>query len=898
MVGKSISHYLIEAELGRGGMGIVYRGQDTKLGRTVAIKVLPAGALASEDDRARFDREAKAAAALNHPNIAIVYEVDQATPSDAPHGTQPSSFIAMEYIEGESLEAKVKSGPLGIEDALRIAIEIASGLEAAHEKNIVHRDIKSANVMLTKKRVAKILDFGLAQTAQSTKLTQLGSTLGTVAFMSPEQARGEQVDLRTDIWALGTVLYEMIGGRHAFPGDYEQAVVYSILNEDPEPLTSIRSNVPVSIDWIVSKCLAKKAEARYQSTTELMVDLKAVDTSITSTHGLSRVTAGPKLTTKSNALSSVSGLTSTVKRTWPLMLAIGLVFLVIGYVISSGLKEEAGNRPLLKHVLHIAGVTDLGSPTVSPNSQYIAFTGRDSVGTMQLFVLDNATAKFTPIPGANGSFSARFSPDGSRLLYEDGTGTLSIYSLLTGISVSHHNLGFNPIWEDNSTLLYTDSREYGLRRFNLETKHISTVISPSTTGEDSGRYLANSIIPGTRMATGTIGGGPGSLSRAILIDLDLGSWDLIEDGLGEAKYVRYGFLSYRLEEDFGPIYVRRYTIGSSDRGGSQNQVIGAIAENAYDIGADGSFIYVPASLGKETQSIQLTLHDIENGSSEILHSAVPKDEVIFRPSYSPDGSKIALDYVRTGEGRWYVGVFDPEIGRTETRTFKAGRARARWAPNSKFIYYQGFDFNVDQFDQSYGIFKQPIDSPGEEELLIASPAIDPAISASGEWIAFSRNGDIFRYNISTGDEMVIDSTIGSQRYPSFSPDGAFIAYTSDEDGKRDLIIKSLTGSVRERISFLQPFQPVWSPAGKYVYFLVPKDGIYRLSVSTNPLILDRTQIEKVVNVNGLTNGMFFDVSPDGKTLAITANPLVEKSKNDYSVLEWWQNWAINLDKDK
>ena len=184
MIGSTISHYKILDELGRGGMGIVYKAEDIRLDRTVAIKVLPSAALTNEDDRARFYREARAAASLTHPHIAVVHEIDEAVPSDAPHGTETSPFIAMEFIEGETLDAKIKKGPLKLEDAVRIASEIASGLEAAHEKKIVHRDIKSGNVMLTAKGEAKILDFGLAQTAQSTKLTKMGSTVGTIGFMS------------------------------------------------------------------------------------------------------------------------------------------------------------------------------------------------------------------------------------------------------------------------------------------------------------------------------------------------------------------------------------------------------------------------------------------------------------------------------------------------------------------------------------------------------------------------------------------------------------------------------------------------------------------------------------------------------------------------------------------
>ncbi|NQV72975.1 serine/threonine protein kinase, partial [bacterium] len=277
MIGTTLSHYSIESELGRGGMGIVYRAKDTKLDRTVAIKVLPSAALASADDRERFYREAKSAAQLHHPNIASVFEIDEAVPSDAPHGTQPSPFIAMEYIAGGTLQDKIKEKPLSLSDAVKMASQVAEALKAAHAKNIVHRDIKSANVMITDEGVAKVLDFGLAKTNQSTMLTRMGSTLGTVAYMSPEQARGQEVDGRTDLYSLGTMLYEMVAGRLPFAGEYEQAVVYGILNEPPEPLTSLRTGVPMDLERIVNKLMAKDADYRLQTATDLLVDLKSVD---------------------------------------------------------------------------------------------------------------------------------------------------------------------------------------------------------------------------------------------------------------------------------------------------------------------------------------------------------------------------------------------------------------------------------------------------------------------------------------------------------------------------------------------------------------------------------------------------------------------------------------------
>ena len=224
MIGEIVLHYKILEKLGEGGMGVVYKAEDTKLNRTVALKFLPTNQLATDDDKQRFEQEAKAAAQLSHANIATVYEINE-------HEGQ--TFIAMEYIEGETIAEKVKDRPLKIKDAIKIAQQVADGLHCAHELGIIHRDIKSANIMITKKGVAKIMDFGLAKMATASALTKAGTTLGTISYMSPEQSQGEKVDHRADIWSLGVVLYEMISGQLPFKGDYESAIVYSVMNEDP-----------------------------------------------------------------------------------------------------------------------------------------------------------------------------------------------------------------------------------------------------------------------------------------------------------------------------------------------------------------------------------------------------------------------------------------------------------------------------------------------------------------------------------------------------------------------------------------------------------------------------------------------------------------------------------------
>jgi serine/threonine protein kinase/Tfp pilus assembly protein PilF len=263
--------YKIQEELGRGGMGVVYKAVDTKLKRTVALKFLPPEMTSDPEAKERFVHEAQAAAALDHPNICTVHEVEEA---------EERTYISMAFVEGQSLKERINQDPMNIEEALEITIQVAEGLEEAHKKGIIHRDIKSANIMVTEKGQAKIMDFGLAKVRGGTLITREGTTMGTVAYMSPEQARGEEVDQRTDIWSFGVVLYEMFGGQLPFKGEHDQVVLYSILKEEPKPITDLKAEIPMAIEQVVSKALEKDPDKRYKQAEELLDDLKSISAGI------------------------------------------------------------------------------------------------------------------------------------------------------------------------------------------------------------------------------------------------------------------------------------------------------------------------------------------------------------------------------------------------------------------------------------------------------------------------------------------------------------------------------------------------------------------------------------------------------------------------------------------
>ena len=311
-------------------MGVVYKAEDTKLKRTVALKFLPPAFSLDPEAKSRFIQEAQAASALQHNNICTIHEIDETD--------EGQMFICMDYYEGKTLNQKIKSGPVKIKEAIEIAIQVAQGLARAYERDIVHRDIKPANIMITKDGIAKILDFGLAKLAGQARLTKTGTTTGTAAYMSPEQTRGEDVDHRTDIWSLGTVLYEMVTGQLPFKGDYEQAVIYSILNEEPETVTGLRTEVPLELERIVKKCIEKNPAERYQTAGDLVADLRH----------LQRITAAP--TTRNRPAAPLRAVRRRARRWFWVGGLVLVVALAVGITLRYFIpieKELVSQRKML-----------------------------------------------------------------------------------------------------------------------------------------------------------------------------------------------------------------------------------------------------------------------------------------------------------------------------------------------------------------------------------------------------------------------------------------------------------------------------------------------------------------------------------------------------------------------
>jgi serine/threonine protein kinase len=446
MIGQTISHFKILEKLGAGGMGVVYKAQDLKLDRHVALKFLPQHLTEDERAKKRFIYEAKATSALDHPNICTVYEIDET--SDG------RMFIAMAYYEGESLKERLERGPLELSETLEIVSQIARGLAKVHERNITHRDIKPANILLAPEEIVKIVDFGLAKLEGRTKLTKTGTTVGTVAYMSPEQVQGEEVDHRTDIWSLGAVFYEMLTGECPFPGDHEAAVMYRIVNKEPREIAEHDSSLPSHLQTTLDRLLAKAPDDRYQTLVDFSADLQSGETT--------RKSARP------------SGYRSRRTLPWIKRILIPLLIAAAGIAAWQFIpRPSAGEMTLGKPSRVTRARAWEGEPAISPNGISIAYCS-DVDGNTDIYLTDVHFAtplRLTTDPAIDDN--PTWLPDGSSILFASSRGgTVSVWRMdpLGGGKVMILSNAKEPsVSPDGKTLpAYTASRPH-----HCSTRHTS-----------------------------------------------------------------------------------------------------------------------------------------------------------------------------------------------------------------------------------------------------------------------------------------------------------------------------------------------------------------------------------------------------------------------------------------
>ncbi len=835
MIGTTLSHYRIVEELGRGGMGIVYKAEDTKLDRTVAIKILPASALSSEDDKARFYREAKSAAALNHPHIAQIYQIDEAVPEGG-SSEEPRPFIAMEFIDGQALDETVKQGPLSLEEAVRIVTQIAQALEVAHEKNIVHRDIKAANVMLTGKGDAKVLDFGLAKTAHSTMLTRMGSTLGTVAYMSPEQARGENVDHRTDLWALGVLMYELIAGRLPFGGDYEQAVTYSILNEDPQPLTAIRTGVPMGLEWIVSKLLAKNADDRYQSAKDLIVDLRTVDLT---QEGMARAStvksmpAAPPAKQKANPLDLSGRLHPAA------MVLIILLAALAGWWIGGDSEpdEAPGTLKRFTQTLPIQG--PIAVSDMSNDGRFLAVASDD------VYIVDLST-------GGVGSFDLGgvfvhldFSPSSDRLLITTATG-IDILNIETGSKINvlqSSEGGPRAEWADEESIVYEDTGTVHYRSLSTGASRM-VVVRDSLGGQDDLDFPY--MLPGTDILVASVQYRDGN-DKIGFWDLESGELLNYLDLAGRrVQYAAPGKLVFTLGAD---LVTMSFDEKSLTQSGAITPLDSQILPEGFAASRENTLVHFGSDIGliANTRPRKPLIVDQAEGtfltrSEDVFPAAIYRSAAV-----SPDGQRVAVVIEEPVEDKILpntdIWVLDFETGSRRRITSGGISDYPAWNPAGDSLYH------IEVRATSSDVVVRAASGQGNSRVLLPSTAPylgDLDVSPDGRWLVVSGGlptswdswSRMVVMDLSTQPSQIPadvgePAVNGNPRHYQISPDSRYVAF-EDEGG---IYVQSLEDAQSPAVEIWPNGKtaPRWAPDGSRLYALDVNGGGFGMDVRLDPV---------------------------------------------------------------
>lgn len=855
---KTILHYKILEKLGEGGMGIVYKALDTKLNREVAIKFLLHHITPTEEERERFKIEAQAAAVLNHPNIATIHATEE---------VDGETFIVMEYIKGLELKDIITSNfpqVTNLREVLDYATQIAEGLQAAHEEGVIHRDIKSANIMITEKDQVKIMDFGLAKLIGGAELTKKHSTLGTAAYMSPEQARGEKIDHRTDIWSFGVMLYEMLSGQLPFKGENDSAVLYSIMNDEPVPIKITRKDVPIELEQAIHNCLEKKRDDRYPSIVQLLADLKQIKKAFDSD---GRVEVNVQPTNKVKISKRVASFVFTAA-------ALGLIFILV----TIGLNIFKTRTP---------------EPRIVQTSQ-----------------LTTSTTIYEMSPA--------LSPDGSRIAYfSDETGNLDIWvqQLASGDKINltkdYQGKDVLPVWSpDGYSIAFVSDRdgggifimsEYGglVRQIvaqSVKEKEIHGGFSWSPDGKRLA-YMIGPVIEGRMYSVAISGGTPTEIplpepgfhgptwshdGKRLVYTSVKQIWTLSLDGSNPIPV--FDDLAPQLpiwSSDGKRIFFKRKTSGENpdiwwipvDRIGkpvstAKQLTVGAMAYT-FSLAGDGSRIAYSGGSGYRNNIWCLPIDTRRTLSMADAKQITFEEQNIGGLVLSPDGEWFAFNSNR-GErwnNIWIIDKNGKGLRRVTADSTNAGNAS--WSPDGKRLTIVRRDFPGSQAD----IYMISINS-SLSTALAPHPADDnaPSWSPEGKEIVFSSNRggnyDLWMVPVSGGEPRQLMNHQANEGRPKWSPDGKLIGFLSDRSGAYELYIMQYnTNNVRKltHLGSTNWFDYTWSLDGKVIYlnYATGSDSDTRILAAIN---VSSGAMHRILEAKVPLTGIGWSVATDGEML--------------------------------
>jgi serine/threonine-protein kinase len=906
MIGSTLAHYRITGELGSGGMGEVWRAEDEKLGREVALKVLPADVAEDRERLARFEREAKVLASLNHPNIAHLYGLEtvdsgaggggaagaESRPQDpkTSRPQDPTTFLVMELVEGEDLSDRIARGPIPVDEAIPIALQIAEALEAAHEQGIVHRDLKPANIKLTEDGTVKVLDFGLAKAWESESsdsslslsptmtqhATAAGVILGTAAYMSPEQARGKKVDRRADIWAFGVVLWEMLTGRKLFEGETVSDVMAAILTREPD-LDALQDAVPSGLKQLVGRCLRRDPKMRKRDIGDVRVELAEPFESA----------PGDPLEPPGKSAWPVSriALWSVAALSLPLALIFGALWL--------GDRDEAPGNPASLSVVLPADLS-LGKltlrPVVSlaPHGLEMVIAAFDGTRT-RLHRRSLSSNEILPLEGTDGGNAPFYSPDGRWIGFTSGhDGELKKLSLESGqvVTLAGGDWGGGS-WGEDGTIVFTPDYTAGLWVVSEAGGDETELTRPDPeVGELNHSWPDH--VPGTDAIIFTSFRLPMNESRTEILDLATGERRLLIENAVFARYVAAGFVLFVRDHT---LLAARFDPRSLELVGPPVPVFGDAfvssfeGNSQFDVADNGTLAWVPASImdpPREVVSVD------RQGRIDVILEA---ERRYSAPALSPDGTRLALTVEDDNPDIWIHDLERLILNRVTSSP--RSEHSPIWTPDGERLV-----FVVD--DPPFNIYSVSADGGDDLRPIVQSPydSICESITPDGRWLVFRHSRpetglDLEIVPIAGGAEPVaIRASAFEESSAAVSPGGEYLAYHANDSGRQEIYIQALEGAPqRAQVSRSGGYNPRWGSNGELFFW---RGGeLLSVEIRMRPrLEIGEPSVLFTMDRYASTTNPEYTVSPDGRRFVMARVPEVSKPREIRVVL----NWFAELDR--
>jgi serine/threonine protein kinase/Tol biopolymer transport system component len=789
--------YEILAPVGAGGMGEVYRARDTRLDRTVAIKILPEHLASRPQLRERFEREARAISTLNHPHICMLHDVGHQDGVD---------FLVLEYLEGETLAKRLSKGPLPLDQVLHCAIDIADALEQAHRQGVIHRDLKPGNIMLTKTGV-KLLDFGLAKlhdtaktavaasmATQTTPLTSEGTMLGTLQYMAPEQLEGKEADARTDMFAFGAVLYEMATGQKAFAGRSQASLIAAILEHDPPPISMQQPLSPATLDHLVKTCLAKDPDARRQTMHDVLLDLRWIAES-----------------------GSQASLPATKRRSrreiwsWSLTAALAVAIAILGIV---RWRERPAEAFPFRLDINAPRNTTLDWPVVSPNGRYVAFLATVAGGRPALWLrrLDSYEARV--LPGTEGAARFAFwSPD-SRSLAFSADGKLKRIEISGGPpQVLADTADFRGgTWNSDGVIIFQPKPTGPLQRVAASGGE-ARPLELDRPRQETGQFLPSFLPDGNHFLYTSNTADPAK-SGLYVGSLDSKAAHFVSDAAGLAAYSAPGFLLLRRGST---LVAHHFDIRNFELRGEDSTPITAV--DRFSASANGVLVYQAVA----ANPVQLAWYGRDGKRLTPIGEAGSYRQITL----SPDGNRITVEKISpdTGETNLWMLELSSSI---LSRLTSVGSLDAVWSPDGREILFDAVNRgHADLYRQAIGA--------GDAELIYSS--VEDKYSES--WlddgsIIFIEGTTFYRLPL-TGERrrQVLFRSAVSADEPHVSPDGLWIAYDSNDSGRWEVYVAAFpTFTERRQISVAGGGQPLWRKDVRELFYLSLDGKLMALDVKS------------------------------------------------------------------